>query len=219
MSEAASWQPPKMSGPLVTFRGRMPSAGELELEAKAAAEAGFRRGHAEGLAAAAAEINQRQRLLDERIATIGRLVGEMSKPLARLDEAALQQLTRMAIKVGGELARRELAVDPAAMIDVVRHCMSELPAARREIHLYVDPRDARSLRAALNPQMGEDRWQIVEDASVGRGGCRVVVEDSSIDCRLDERIGLIVEQILGPTPVVASGDITAQIAREEGRAP
>jgi len=121
--------------------------------------------------------------------------------------------------VGGELARRELESDPAAVLEIVRHCLLDLPASQRDLRLHVDPRDARSLRAALDPNRGEDGWTLVEDATVGRGGCRVVVGDSSIDCRLDERIRLVVEQVLGATPLMASGDITAELAREEGLAP
>ena len=201
---------------LVTFRGRNPDASELEKEARAIAEAGFQRGRSEGLAAAAAEIQAKQRQLDERIAMLDRVLRELARPLERLDEHAVQELTTLAIRIGGELARRELAVDPAQITAIIRLASAELSLARRELRVYLHPQDLQPVRARLDALRGEDTWTLIESPEVGRGGCRLVVGDSRIDATLDERLRLIIEQSLGDGPVNGVGDISAELASEQG---
>jgi flagellar assembly protein FliH len=217
MSSAAAWAPPRVSGPLVTFRGRNPDASELEKEARAIAEAGFQRGRSEGLAAAAADVQAKQRQLDERIAMLDRMLQEMARPLDRLDDHALQELTILAIRVGGELARRELAIDPAQVSEIIRHCSRELPLAQREIRAHLNPLDIQAIRSRPNEAATPELWMLIADPTVARGGCRIIVGDSRIDATLDERLRLIIEQSLGDGPVNGVGDITADLDSEEGR--
>jgi len=217
MSNAAAWAPPRVSGPLVTFRGRNPDASELEKEARAIAEAGFQRGRSEGLAAAAAEIQSKQRQLDERIATLDRLLRELARPLERLDEVAVQELMVLAIRVGGELARRELRADPSQITHIIRHAAAELPLANRDLRVYLHPQDLQAVRARLDALRGEQTWTLLESADVGRGGCRLVAGDSRLDATLDERLRLIIEQALGDGAINGVGDITAELDSEEGR--
>ncbi len=216
MSNAAAWAPPRVSGPLVTFRGRNPDASELEKEARAITEAGFQRGRSEGLAAAAAEIQAKQRQLDERIAMLDRVLRELARPLERLDEHAVQELTTLAIRIGGELARRELAIDPAQITEIIRLASAELSLAQRELRVYLHPQDLQAVRARLDALRGEDTWTLIESPEVGRGGCRLVVGDSRIDATLDGRLRLIIEQSLGDGPVNGVGDISAELASEQG---
>lgn len=217
MSNAAAWAPPRVSGPLVTFRGRNPDASELEKEARAIAEAGFQRGRSEGLAAAAAEIQGKQRQLDERIATLDRLLRELARPLERLDEVAVQELMVLAIRVGGELARRELRADPSQITHIIRHAAAELPLANRDLRVFLHPQDLQPVRARLDALRGEQTWTLLESADVGRGGCRLVAGDSRLDATLDERLRLIIEQALGDGAINGVGDITAELDSEEGR--
>lgn len=217
MSNAAAWAPPRVSGPLVTFRGRNPDASELEKEAHAIAEAGFQRGRSEGLAAAAAEVQAKQRQLDERIAMLDRVLGEMARPLERLDDYALQELTSLAIRIGGELARRDLTIDPAQITEIIRHSLKELPLSQRELRAHLHPLDLQAVRSGIDACRGEDQWVLIADPGVQRGGCRIIVGDSRIDATLDERLRLIIEQSLGGGAVNGVGDITADLDSEEGR--
>lgn len=217
MSEAAAWAPPRVSGPLVTFRGRSPDASELERESRVIAEAGFERGRSEGLAAAAAEIQGKQRQLDERIARLDRLLCELARPLARLDEVAVQELTVLAIRVGGELARRELSIDPGQVTEIIRRGLTELPLAHRDLQVYLHPQDLQAVRARVDAMHGETSWTLTASAEVGRGGCRIVVGDSRIDSSFEERLRLIVEQSFGDSAINGIGDITADLKSEEGR--
>lgn len=216
MSNAATWAPPRVSGPLVTFRGRNPDASDLEKEARAISEAGFQRGRSEGLAAAAAEIQAKQRQLDERIVMLNQVLIALSRPLDRLDEYAAQELTTLAIRIGGELARRDLGIEPGQIVEVIRHAARELPLAQRDLRVHLNPGDCQAVRGRLDPARGETAWTLIDDPSVSRGGCRVIVGDSRIDATLEERLRRLIEQSLGGGALNGIGDITAELDSEEG---
>lgn len=211
-----AWIPPRVSGPLITFIGRAPAAGEVENEARAAVEAGFHRGYSEGLAAAAAEINLKTRQLDERIASLASIAQQLARPLERLDAAAANELTRLAIMVGSQLARRELEQNPSQVMTIIRACLVELPIAQRNIRVHLHPTDAVVIRDLLRSSGSDDAWSLVEDPSVGRGGVRVIVESSQIDASLENRIAMAAQVILAGTRGTVIGDVTADIAADGG---
>jgi len=217
-SSTASWAPPRNSGPVISFRGRGPGAAELEHEARVASEAGFQKGRAEGLAAAQREIDSRLQQLDQSIAVLQEILNSMTKPLDRLDQVAAAELATLAVRVGSELARRELVAHPDHLVQVIHDCVQALPASSRSIRVHLDPRDARMIRERLAPVAADAGWTLIDDASVGRAGCRVNVDSSFLDASLESRVSVALTAVLGDSPTTASGDISAQLAAEGGEA-
>jgi flagellar assembly protein FliH len=43
----------------------------------------------------------------------------------------------------------------------------------------------------------ESAWQIVEDPTVTRGGCRVATETSEVDATVEARVAAVVARVLG----------------------
>lgn len=209
-----TWTPPRVSGPLITFVGRNPDASEVEREARAAIEAGYNRGYSEGLATAAAEVNARLKMLEERISALNSVMRQMAMPLERLDDAATGELSRLAIAVGTQLARRELEVHPAEVMTIIRDCLAELPVSNREVRVHLHPVDAAAVRERIDPLRNEQAWRLIEDPAVGRGGARVVVDSSQIDARLDNRVAVVVQTVLAGARGTVTGDITAAIEAE-----
>lgn len=224
MSDAAAaatlggraWTPPRVSGPLITFRGRNPDASELEREANAAIEAGYRRGYSEGLEAAATEVNQRLQHLDACIISLTAVTEQLAKPLERLDDGAAAELAQLAIAVGAQLARRELAINPGQVIQIIRDCLGELPSSQREVRVHVHPADGAAVRERFDPLRNEQAWVLIDDHAVGRGGVRVVVDASQVDARFDNRLATVVQSVLEGTRGPISGDVTAQLEAEGG---
>lgn len=211
-----TWTPPRVSGPLITFIGRTPAAGEVESEARAAIEAGYHRGYSEGLAAAAAEISLKTRQLDERIASLASITQQLARPLERLDDAAAGELARLAITVGAQLARRELEQNPAQVMTIIRACLVELPIAQRNVRVHLHPTDASVIRELLRSSGSDEAWSLVDDPGVGRGGARVIVESSQIDASLDNRVAAAAQVILAGARGTVVGDVTADIAADGG---
>lgn len=219
-SSGRLWEPPRVSGPLVTFRGRNPAATEVENETRAAVEAaveaGFQRGYREGVDAAAAEINARVQQLDESIAALTSVLAHMARPLERLDDAAADEMARLALGVGAQLARRELEQHPEQVIEIIRRCLGELPVSNREVRVHLHPADAGAVREKLDPLRSETAWTLVDDQNVGRGGARVILESSQIDARLESRVAVACETVLAESRGAISGDVTAELEAEGG---
>lgn len=214
LTAGRSWTPPRVSGPLISFRGMNPPASELESEAQAAITAGYQRGYSEGLAAAAEEVNARLAQLDQRIAAVSSIAQQMVRPLERLDEVATAELARLALEVGAQLARRKLEQEPALVIDIIRDCLAELPISTREVRVHVHPLDASAVRERLDPLRNETHWVLIDDHSVGRGGARVLVDSSAIDGRLQSRVLAATAAVLGDARQSISRDLSAEIDAE-----
>jgi len=199
-SNGASWSPPAVVGPVITFRGKSTAASSLPDDARTAREAAFERGRSEGLTAAAAEVAQRVAELESRRQLFEGLARQMVAPLERCDEAATAELARLAVLVGAQLARRELAVDPAQVVVIIRECLAALPTTAREVRIHLHPRDAALVRREQGG-LGHAAVTLVEDTAVSRGGCRIEAETSRIDARLEARIAAALTAVLGePQP-------------------
>lgn len=213
---SSAWQPPAMSGPLVSFRGKRPDATEVEHEAHKATREGFEQGRRDGLAAAEEELKQLRRRLQQQIATVERILQEMAQPLARLDALATRELVQMALTIGSELAATQLRVDPDQLLGVVEEAVMSLPSAGREVRLLLNPHDAQALSSQSQARAQSAGWQIVSDVQVGRGGCRILLEQSEIDAEFSARVAALCQRLFEDAVEPSQGDITADLAAERG---
>lgn len=202
MSEAAGddrWQAPDFP------QSGMLTAADLEaLQQQAYEEAraeGFAQGLAEGreqgLAEAAKELEARRELLE---ATLDYLAA----PLAELDEALEVQLARMVTVMVGRMFRRQLDIDPDSIVGLVRDAVSLLPVSASQIEVHLHPDDADRLETILGreapgdePADARERWTVVRDAALTRGGCHISSESSQIDARVESRIATMVNTLMG----------------------
>jgi len=197
MSDAARWELPVVVGRVAGQRPRPVTAEELDDIARAAWDEGHAKGHADGLAAAAAETQRRLDTLDARIARVGDILAVLARPLAELDAEVEAQLAQLALTVAGHLVRRELRTDPAQVIGILRHAVSLLPAAAREVRVHLHPDDAALVNEKLAAPASERAWSVVEDPVMARGGCRVSAGSSQIDARLESRLKAAIIEVLG----------------------
>ena len=194
---ASPWVLPPVRGPVVGRVGAGRSAAALEEEHRQAWRSGFEEGRSEGLAAGSAQLEARGRELEERIAQLGALLHALARPLERLDEAAANELARLALSTGTQLARRELRQDPSQVIAIIRECVTALPASARHVRVHLHPADAAVVRERLAQPSAERAWSVVEDPVMARGGCRVTTDVSQIDARFDSRVAAVVAAVLG----------------------
>ena len=202
------WALPDVAGPVVgRFRDEKknePNTVDLLREALQESEA---RGYAAGLAKAQAESQISLDALTARIAQLDSVLQLLGQPLAQLDGEVEKELLHLTLAVGKQLARRELRVDPAQVIGIIRESLSLLPASARDVRIHLHPEDAATVRERLAEPAKERAWTVVEDPTLSRGGCMVRTENSQIDVRLDTRINAVIANALGeeraperPTP-------------------
>jgi flagellar assembly protein FliH len=197
MSAVSRWDLPTVAG--TTIQGRRPgrTVGELQDVERRAYQEAHAKGHAAGLAAARAESQQALNQLKAQAATFEKMLAAVSQPFSELDDQVEEQLVQLAVTVARQLVRRELRMDPAQVIAIIRETVALLPAATRDVRVHLHPDDAAVVRERLATPGTERAWTIVEDPVMTRGGCRVTTDTAQIDARLETRIQSIMTAMLG----------------------
>lgn len=193
------WALPLVEGHLIGRPATEDKKAQAAAEAIAqiAREQAQQRGYEAGMAKAQAEMQPRIAELDARIKKLDALLQFVARPLQELDAEVEKTLLQLTLAVGKQLARRELRVDPAQVIAIIRESLAELPSTAREIKVLLHPEDAAIVRERLTTPVSERAWNIVEDPTMSRGGCLVRSETSTIDARLDSRINTVIANALG----------------------
>lgn len=201
LEDVTAWQPPdvRREGPATQPKpaGRartIHSAAELErLQKQAWAEAhaaGRREGMEKGLAEGRDEVRHQVRILKSMIQTL-------QQPLAAIDDEVEHELAALAVAIARRVVDDELRTEPERIVKLVPKAVADLPAGSREVRVRVHPDDARLLHEHLPDGDGEAAWSLVEDASIGRGGCRIESPNSSIDATLETRLAAVVARVFG----------------------
>ncbi len=194
---AARWDLPAVEGPLVQRRGPGVNVMHLEAVERDAWEQGLASGHAEGVKRGEAELAKRINQSNTQYAALEAILNTLAKPLDQLDAAVENELTRLTFVIAKHLVRRELRIDPAQVIGIIRHTVGLLPIATRDIKVHLHPDDAAIVREKLATPAGEREWILMEDPLLARGGCRITTATSSIDARLESRVAEAVNSLLG----------------------
>ncbi len=206
--DVSRWDLPAVEG------ASMPRAGagakgvnvmHLTIVEREAWEHGYRDGHVEGVRKGEAELAKRIAEVDVKIAALDAIIGTLARPLDDLDTAVETELTRLALSIARHLVRRELKIDPTQIIGIIRHTVSLLPLAARNIKIHLHPDDATIVRDKLTPASGQQEWTLAEDPLMARGGCRLTTDNSSVDARFEASVAAALSGLLGDDRVERPG--------------
>src|SRR4051812_45309094 len=151
----ARWDLPQVEGPLVQRRGPGVNVMHLEAVERDAWEQGLAAGHVEGVKRGEAEFARRLNELNVKHAALEAILSTLSKPLEQLDTSIEQELSKLTLIIAKHLVRRELRLDPAQIIGIIRHTVSLLPLSSREMKVHLHPEDAAVVREKLAAPAGE----------------------------------------------------------------
>jgi len=195
--DVSRWDLPKVEGaPLPRGSGGV-NVMHLAAVERDAWEHGYKAGHVEGVRKGEAELKVRIAEVDVKITALSAIIETLAKPLDELDAGIENELTRLAMIIAKHLVRRELSIDPAQVIGIVRHTVGLLPIAARNIKVHLHPDDAAIVRNKLAAPVGEREWELREDPLMARGGCRVTTETASIDARFETNVAAAIRGLLG----------------------
>jgi flagellar assembly protein FliH len=182
------WETPVVRDDSATKAAQLSPKELAELE-KQAKKNGFVTGHWEGLQAGREEIEAQTNQLRK-------ILSAMTKPFELTENKVEEELVLLAATIAEKIVHRELSVDPALVSVAVQEAMGVLSATARHINLHLHPDDAALLHSHQNDDTPVD-WQIVEDASLGRGECLIDSSDEYVDASVRSRIDAILEQSFG----------------------
>lgn len=192
------WSLPELGKPGTGYSSQM-SAGDLENVQQQAYQEGFERGCREGQEAG------RQAMV-EQAGNFEQLMRALTRPFEDLDQKVEEELLELVFVIVRQLVGNEISANPEQIMTIVHKAVAVLPTASRHLQLYLHPDDAQLVHKLLPASDNETQWQVIEDVSVGRGGCRVVTDTSQVDATIEARLNNIVDLLSGDEP---DGEIPA----------
>ncbi len=215
-ANVSQWLPPHVhkqgETPLEEAHGLL-TAAQLDEIRRAAQQEGYEQGRKEGQAYGHREgLEEGRSEVQRRIAQLDQMLAALDRPFDELDEQLENEVVTLVISMVRQLIRREVKLDPGQIVGVVREALGILPIGVRNIRVVLHPEDAELVREAYTISDHDQKWQIVEDPVVQRGGCRVHSDTSQVDATLDSRLNSLIAPLLAGERVRDSGDKEARDA-------
>lgn len=167
-SEAAASKPPK----------------DAQAALQAARQAGYQDGYRDGLVALD---NFKRALLHDNVAQFGALIQGFDAQLDALEQEMARALARVAVEIARQVVRDELRADPQRVARVAREAVNAVLISARHIVVQVHPDDLALVEQGAAEVIAARGARVVADATIERGGCRVLSEVGTIDARVAAR--------------------------------
>jgi flagellar assembly protein FliH len=161
-----------------------PTVEELDGIREEARLAGYQDGHAAGHAdaLAAGKIET-----DKELEYVRALAGTFSTALHDADQLIANEVLDLALQLAKGMLKNALQVKPELVLPIVRDAIEYLPVLQQPALLVLHPDDAVMVRAGIGEELDKGGWRVVEDPSVGRGGCKVDTATNQIDASAASR--------------------------------
>ena len=107
---------------------------------------------------------------------------------------------RLAVAIASKVIRREVRMQPEITLTLAREAL-ELAAGSPGVRLHLNPEDHQTLgtqvRAVIDSMSSLGGADVMADATISRGGCRVETRFGSIDQQFESQLKRIEEELLG----------------------
>lgn len=155
-----------------------PTVEELEGIREQARKEGYDEGHEAGHADA---IEAGKLATAEELQHVRALADTFSTALQDADQLIANEVLDLALQLAKGMLKNALQVKPELILPIVRDAIEYLPVLQQPALLVLHPDDAAMVRAGIGEELDKGGWRVVEDASVGRGGCKVDTATNQID--------------------------------------
>lgn len=183
-------------------------AAEIAADAKIRGESaghadGFARGNDEGIEQGRRDaVLQRAEELELLVAALSQAAEELQAARAELEGDVLGDAVELAIAIARRVTKTQAAIDPQVLLANMREAL-KLVGRNHHVRIAVHPSQRRVLEEVL-PQL-QLEWpamtceSIVEDESIGSGGCRVYTPHGKIDADIEAQLDRVVRELLPST--------------------
>jgi flagellar assembly protein FliH len=145
---------------------------------------GYAAGHAEGHADA---IALGKEATDQELAPLRELAGNFSNALQDADQLIAADILELALHLAKGMLKQALHVKPELILPIVREAIEYLPVLQQPALLMLNPDDAKTVRAGIGEELDKGGWRVIDDAQVGRGGCKIDTATNQIDAQAAAR--------------------------------
>ncbi|MEA2093394.1 MAG: FliH/SctL family protein [Pseudomonadota bacterium] len=182
------WDLPELGESDIGYSGQV-MAEELEKLQQQAYQKGFERGCREGQ-------DVGRQAMAEQAGHLEQLMCALTRPFEDLDQKVEEELLELVFAIVRQLVGSEIRANPEKIMTIVHKAVAVLPSASRNLQLHLHPEDAQLVHELLPASDSETQWHIIEDISVGRGGCRVATDTSQVDASVEARLNNIIASLV-----------------------
>lgn len=106
-----------------------------------------------------------------------------------------QEAVRLGVAIAERLLRRTLAVQPEAVLDLIRSAL-DWSIGKERLRVCLHPADAELVTSAAQPLDANREIEFLSDASLTRGDCVVETPSGQTDARLEVILQRIADELL-----------------------
>lgn len=163
--------------------------------------AGHEQGREEGRQETLGNFEQMARPVDGMLKSLRKL---------RADYRAAQrkEVVDLVAKVARQVIRAELALQPVQIMALVDETLASMPPTREEIDVYLNPEELKRI-VELDPKRAK-RWNLIGDARLDAGECRIRAGDNEVDAGCHQRLTAVMEQVDNQLQAADGGDELAE---------
>ncbi|NMH66742.1 flagellar assembly protein FliH [Shewanella salipaludis] len=152
--------------------------------------AGFHQGKLEGQQAGRSSIDAQ---LNEMIVPLGALKELLEEGHSRQVQEQQTLILDLVRRVSQQVIRCELTLQPQQILKLVEETLSALPDDQADIKIHLEPTAVLKLK-----ELAEDKirgWNLVADAAISAGSCRIVSDKSDADASVETRLDACMQQV------------------------
>ncbi|MFG6448184.1 FliH/SctL family protein [Roseateles sp. BYS180W] len=161
-----------------------PPPPDIDALTQQARQQGYQDGYRDGLAALDAFKSSFSQQIS---AQLGSLVESFDAEFQGLEQLMSQTLARCATELARQVVRSELQQRPELIAQVAQEAVEALLISARHVQLRVHPDDLPLLHTGAGEALRARETQVVPDASIERGGCKLDADICSVDATLSAR--------------------------------
>lgn len=151
-------------------------------------EAGFAEGRDEGYRAGFESLDCQARQL-------AALADNLKAALGTMDQTVADQVLELSMEVANQVLRSTIAVQPEALLPIIKEGLAALPLHHGHVVLHVHPDEAEMVRSHVGENFSQAGWRIQEDKGIEAGGCFIQAGSSEVDATLGTRWKRVLEAI------------------------
>jgi len=157
--------------------------------------AGMEEGRKSGHEAALAEIKPQ---LTQTWNTLTAVVNQLDASRHDLEAAGINEVVALAAAIARRVTKLQAAVDPKVLIENLKEAM-KIAVHVADVHIVIHPAQREMLNNEL-PKL-KLHWPavkhvtLVEDESVGMGGCKIMTRHGEVDAGIDEQLNRVISEL------------------------
>lgn len=153
---------------------------------------GRKSGHAQAL-------NEHRKNVTDLLATLTTTVNDLEAARYQLESEGLREVVELAVAVGRRVTKRQGLIEPEVLADNLVEAMKFVVHAA-DVRVALHPSQKQYLLDTL-PHLKME-WpalahvELIDDATIEPGGCRILTRGGAIDATLDEQLNRVIDELL-----------------------